>query len=207
LCGLVPGGGRFAPSAAAFRILWRDIASEPSTATIVAPCSGSHPHSNATRGASAEISVRILSAGTGANGVGACVSSLEGGFALDLCVVSEDVGWGPWEVVLPAAQVPEGLVTSGAPLHRALSAATPDYTSCASNGQRMCLPCSRVSKHTCLGDLVFRGNLSASRLQGCHSPPRCRGGLAPPGPPNWPTSSPPLTARQITFLESLFSSC
>jgi integrase/recombinase XerD len=42
---------------------------------------------------------------------------------------------------------------------------------------------------------VLRGNKPASRLHGRHSSPHCRGGMAPPGPPNWPTSSPPLTGK------------
>ena len=69
-------------------------------------------------GASAGISVRTLSANSGADEGAACVSSHDGRLVLDFYPASEDVGWGPWEVVLPAAQVPEG-ITSGAPLYGA----------------------------------------------------------------------------------------
>ena len=113
MCGLVPGVDSFAPSAAAFPILWRDSASEPSIATTAVPYADSLPRNSETGDTSAGISSHTLSTGTFVNEDDACVSSPNHAFALDLFVFVEDLEWGSWEVVLPAAQVPEGDLPQG----------------------------------------------------------------------------------------------
>jgi hypothetical protein len=81
-----------------------------------------------TTGGAVETSVCSLSTNSGAGADGGTVSSQAFGFDLDLFAGSEDLGWGPWEVVLPAAQVPEGSCPFGAPFYGAFSAARQEYT-------------------------------------------------------------------------------
>ena len=70
-----------------------------------------HLRSSAPTAGSAGTCIHTLSTGNAADGGADDVALQAAGFALDLRVLSEDLGWGPWEVVLPAAQVPEGVLS------------------------------------------------------------------------------------------------